>query len=223
VDKLKRYLGLAVTIVLLVIAILPTGGYLPYLRASALTPLDTTVLTRLTMGFNPRSDPGRHRNMAFWLMMTHQLNELRDCRLLKSPLEPTFFDEKPRDCQGALSGLLSDLSFRARWHGDSDPALQALHASVNALSVEHRLAKGNVPRMIELEANSVAQIVEYLETTRAQLARDIYALHGIVFLLIGLMVLGRREVGELVCAPFEMLFGAAKGGARAAKRIHEKI
>lgn len=78
-------------------------------------------------------------------------------------------------------------------------------------------------RLEELESQVAAALEKYAAERRPGLAGAIYAVHALLLLLGVLMVRKRHGVGEAILWPFAALIGAAKGSAQAAKRFHDKV
>lgn len=83
--------------------------------------------------------------------------------------------------------------------------------------------KGASTRRLTSEFAIGSVMNKYLGTRQVGLAATIYVIHGLLLMAVLFMVWGRRSVGGLVWFPFSLIFGAARIGAKAAQKTHDKI
>lgn len=277
-NKLKRYLGLAAALLLL-LTVVPFPGSGP----SAPTPF-ASIATVMTVLVHPA---GR-----FWIdvrtgsSVTHFLEGLNSCRA----------EVERRDCQGSfhsvetfvtrhqpeleMLGLFERYSSARRakaslgdatrlmremktWQApaphknsatDTAPSTGAgpfpgqtppqAAASPTVTAMLSRLREEEVQRfqerlkeqsarvtqlelesarLEELESQVASALKKYAAERRPGLVGAIYTVHALLLLLVVLMVRKRHGVGAAILWPFAALIGAAKGSARAAKSLHERV
>ena len=79
------------------------------------------------------------------------------------------------------------------------------------------------PRLAELELQIGAAMDKYLDSTKSELAVNLYAVHFLAALVGFFVILFRQQVGAALLWPFSLLFGAAKVGGKAARNLHDKV
>lgn len=78
-------------------------------------------------------------------------------------------------------------------------------------------------RLEEVEPQVAAALKKYAAKKKPGLVGTIYAVHALLLLLGVLMVRKRHGVGAAILWPFVALVEAAKGSARAARSLHERV
>lgn len=210
-EKFKRYLGIAMALILLIFGFFPAGPDPYFPRASKLTPLDTTILTYGTLRHEMRGD------MYFWLYSTEYFNSCPPFQQIS--LRTTFHDAiQSKKCNG--DGFL--FSTISRMHEIElttiEPKFPAIldeyEAAINSERNEPKEEQFNIVHnkpiqitgastrrlMSEFEIGNVMN--KYLETRKVGIATTIYVLHGILILAFIFMVWGRRFIGNLIWFPF---------------------
>ncbi len=218
-DKFKRYLGLIAAIAVFAFGFIPGDPDRGFPMASALTPLDSTLLTQLTR----RQSEG----MKFWRDATDYLNSCPPFQ--KSELGPKY--DRASSCGGFnpwQQKLLRDREYELKAY---EPNIHSLldeykdaTNSERQLLREHRDDGQGVkfvrnPRNTELELQLGLAMAKYLDADRKWLAMAIYFIYALLIGLVVLMVRGRQTVGDVLCVPLH-LFGV---GAKAAKDLHDKV
>lgn len=231
-EKFKRYLGLAMALGVLILGFLPLGPDRYFSRASKLTPLDSTALTYGILRREMRGD------MYFWLYSTDYFNSCPPFQEMS--LRTNVYDAfRSRRCDG--DGFL--FSTISQMH---EAELTAIEPRFPSLLAEYEAAinaerSNSKERQIDLFGNNsvdnkgastrrltsefaIGSVMnKYLGTRQVGLAATIYVIHGLLLMAVLFMVWGRRSVGGLVWFPFSLIFGAARIGAKAAQKTHDKI
>lgn len=237
-NKLKRYLGLAVAVALLALAFVPFEKNSYYPMASKATPLDGTVLAKLTGAGG--------RDMDLWAYATDYINRC-------VPFQETSRRSNAR--YGAQTCEGNDHLFSTTAHeyetelSKFEPALPTLRkaylatpkvlkeaAPTSALasllsgatttnSIYLRGLEGPVrdPQSLKLELQIGTAMSKYLQSVHGSIATSIYLVHGLAILLFIGLVFARESVGALLLWPFSLIFGAAKAGTKVAKSLHDKV
>lgn len=220
-EKLKRYLGLAAAIALLVLGFTPTGRDHNFPWASSLTPLDASVLSMVTV----RQDI----DMQY---LRYATNHFNSCPPFQKEARVMRYEAHP--CRGEDYLFLEEARMR-------EPEIAAIEPAFTALMNEYEEVKRaendrfqSAPRLIgepvarderavQLELLLGRAMARHLDTLAVGLATNIYLLHGMLLLVASLMVVWRQYVGAVLCFPFTLLFGAASASAKAAKSLHDKV
>jgi len=180
--KLKRYAGVLAAIGLLLAAFTAVPRMEHLRRATPITPLDSTVLTRITV---ERTTP-----MQVWVRSTSMLSDWKTCLRLNEN-ERRYNSPQP-DCGG---GFTWHQMLTARGEvGDAVSDLLPYEPALDSLLIEYTSTKPNTPRRHELDAQIGTAVSKYLEAQRPGLAKSILLVHTIFALLVALIV------GGLLCA-----------------------
>lgn len=232
-NKFKRYLGLAFALVLMALAFAPLGPppYQP--NASKVTPLDNTLLAQLT-GTGGRGS-------LIWLGATDYMNACPPFQETSKRVIQILAPERS-DCQAGSSWVFVGLP----QHYETtltkfEPAILSLATEYYTTHAGWTEARRNVssnsnffggpapakpirdPRLAELELQIGAAMAKYLDSVKSELAVNLYAVHIFVALAGVFLVMFRQQVGAVLLWPFNLLFGAAKVGSKAARNLHDKV
>ncbi len=237
-DKLKRYVGLAAAIALLALAFTPFENR-PHPMASKVTPLDGTVLTKLT-GVGGRE-------MAFWVYATDYINRCVPFRETSMRVTSMY---RVLACEGddyLFSTFAQEYEVELSKFDPTLPALRTEYLDTPKLAKEVAPASGlpflsneasttsnstylkslegpkRNARSLKLELQIGTAMAKYLQSVRISIAIGIYLVHALAILFFVGLVLARESVGALLLWPFTLIFGAAKVGTKVAKSLHDKV
>lgn len=237
-DKLKRYVGLAMAVALLALAFVPFENH-SHPMASKVTPLDGTVLTKLT-GVGGRE-------MAFWVYATDYINRcvpFRETslritsmyRVLTCEGDDYLFSTTAQEYEAELSNFEPTLSTLRREYLSTPKLIKeaapasalpflSSEASTTSYSIYLKSLEGpkRNPRSLQLELQIGRAMAKYLQSVRISIAIGIYLVHAFAILFFVGLVLARESVGALLLWPFTLIFGAAKVGTKVAKSLHDKV
>ena len=232
-NKLKRYLGLALALALMSLAFAPLGPPHSYPNASKVTPLDNTVLAQLT-GTGGRGS-------LIWLGATDYMNACPPFQATSKRVVKSFSFDKS-DCQDGSRWVFVGLPQHY------PETLKNFEPTILSLSTEYdttlagwqevrKKVSGNInifgepapakpirdPRLTELELQIGSAMAKYLDSVKSELAVSVYAIHIFVTMAGVFLVMFRLQVGAVLLWPFSLLFGAAKMGSKAARNLHDKV
>lgn len=232
-NKLKRYLGLVFAFVLMALAFAPLGPPPYYPNASKVTPLDNTLLAQLT-GTGGRGSP-------IWLGATDYMNSCPPFQETSKRVVQIFAPERS-DCQAdsrwVFVGLPQHYEAILTKFDPAIPSLATEYYTNLARWTEAKRSEGSNstlfgvpaparlirdPRLAELELRIGGAMTKYLDSVKSELAVKLYAVHIFVALAGIFLVMSRQQVGAVLLWPFNLLFGAAKVGSKAARNLHDKV
>lgn len=237
-EKFKRYLGLAMAIALLALAFAPfENNFHP--MASKVTPLDNTVLRKLT-GVGGRE-------MTFWVYATDYMNRCTPFRNTSLRITSGYrevlcegddylfstitheYETELLKFEPTLSILRNEYLRTPKLAKEIAPAtglsFLSNEASTNSHSIYLRSLEGpkRSTRSLQLELQIGAAMTNYLLTVRNSIAIGIYLIHALAMLIFLGLVFARESFGALLLWPFSLVVGVAKAGTKAAKSLHDKI
>lgn len=238
-EKLKRYVGLAVAVAILALAFVPFENNRYHPMASNITPLDSTLLTKL-------SGVGG-RDMLLWIHATDYINRCPPFRETAIHISSLYVELK---CEG-------DNYLFSTFNGEFEAALSKFEPDLPTLRIEYlntpKLIKESAPavvpfitlgnstdtshstylkslegpkrnlRSLQLELQMGTAMGKYLQSVNNSIAIGIYLLHGFAILLFVGLVWARQAVGATVLWPFALTFSAVKLGSGVVKRLHDKV
>lgn len=233
-NKFKRYLGLAVALVLMGFAFAPIGPPHFYPDASKVTQFDNTLLAQLT------STGGR--GSMIWLGATDYMNACPPFQESSRRVIQIFAPERS-DCEAGSRWVFVGLP--QRYEADLtkfEPAILSFAMEYDTTLAGWIEARRNVssniipfagsvpvikrmrdPRLAELELQIGAVMAKYLDSAKFELAVNLYVVHFFAALAGGFLILFRQQFGTALLWPFSLLFGAAKVGGKAARTLHDKV
>lgn len=209
-DKLKGYAGILIAAGLLALAFTPAPRPQHLRQALPVAPLESTVLTRLTV---EQSTP-----MQVWVRATSGLKQWQDCLNLQEQRSGTTSE---RDCGGGF--IWHQMLTSGTDVGSAVGAVLPFEPALDSLLAEYVDTKPNTLRRHELDLLIGTAVSKYLDAERPGLAKSIATVHIVFVLLIALMVWWRRQVGSVVLSPLALLFGIDTASAKGAKALHDKI
>ena len=238
-EKLKRYLGLAVAVALLALAFLPFENNRHHPMASKVTPLDSTILTKLT-GVGGR-------DMLLWTHATDYINRCIPFRETSIRIRSLYVQ---LDCEGdnylfstfareyeaelskfepTLPTLHIEYLNTPKLIKETEPVVGLLSGLGDTTHTSHSIylkslegQKRNL-RSLQLELQIGTAMSKYLQSVSNSIAIGIYLLHGFAILLFAGLVWARRAVGAILLWPFTLIFGAVKAGSGVVKSLHDKV
>lgn len=217
--KLKRYLGLAVAIALLVFAFLPNGNSGYRLKATQVTRLDNTILAHV-------ANVGG-RGSYLWMVFYEYLQRCSSARSDYYRVDNYCSLETPVLYSIAKSKVDSIIVAEPRIneflkeYSDADAADPRSTMPPTNLFGQPQVRY--TERLVKAHEHLGQAISKYLDSQRSTLAFAVYLAHGLAIAAFLLLVRLRETVGGLLLWPFTLLLGAGKVGGKAAKAIHEKV
>lgn len=238
-EKLKRYIGLAVAVTLLALAFVPFENNRFHPMASKVTPLDGTVLTKLT-GVGGR-------DMLLWIYATDYINRCNPFRETSMRVQSIgvqlncvgdnyLFSTFAREYEAELSKFEPTLPALHIEYLNTPKLIKKAEPAVGLFSIlgdgsntGHSIylkslegPKRNL-RSLQLELQIGTAISKYLQSVGNSIAIGIYLLHGFAILLFIGLVWARQTVGTIMLWPFTLIFGAVKAGSGVVKSWHDKV
>jgi hypothetical protein len=208
-DKVKRHVGILTAIALLALAFTPVKGSSTYSMAWPVTPLDSTVLSRLTV---EQTAP-----MRIWIKATNARSQLASC------MRPSGMEAATGNAAGLAERQRNCWGQPYAWHqvltvgndiGDGADRLVAYEPAIDVLLAEYVQVARATARQRELDDQIGASLSKYLEVQRPRLASIIWTLHLLLVAVAMLMVIWRARVGTIVLLPLTALLSASHQAAR---------
>lgn len=194
-NKFKRYLGLVVSAVLSLLLIITGDPEFPY--ATPVTALDSTGIVRLTVA---QTD-----SFKMWRQATDFMN-----RCGKPPIDAC--QEMSRNIK--FDTILGNMTGITKNH----PGFWELYYADSKLDW-----RVDTPERRKFTETANHVYAEYLDEVRPHIRTSVWLVNLAWLGLVALCVVYRQVVGGFVWAPCEFVWRVLSGGAKAAKKIHEKI
>lgn len=194
-NKFKRYLGVLTAIILSLLLINTEDYRFPY--ATPVTAMDATGIVNLTVG--------RTNSFKMWRQATDFMN-----RCGRPPVDAC--KEMSRNIYyDTILGNMTEIT-------KSHPGFWELYYADSKLDWN-----ADTPERRKFTETANHVYAEYLEKVRPRIRTNVWLVNLSWLGVIVLCLVYRQLVGGFVWAPFGFAWRILTGGAKAAKKIHEKI
>lgn len=221
-QKLQRYTGLIGAIAIVGALFAPAQTFmsrwdprLDQLRASKITPLDNTALSRFMFFNNRNSPPGRLKELQTDIFncttVTFQPESVCTPARVFQEAEYRMVEIAQKD-QEIINGF-------ERWK-------QIYSAYEAEFRVNVASGKGWKPKSEELQAvERLLSNAIYMDARKnvGIFKGWIWFVHVLVLIIGLVLVYGREHLGALILWPFSLVFSGLRKGAKVAKDLHEKV